>query len=410
MRNFLAILFVVFTSGLSSAQDWYSFDSINNTSVYSLESIEIDQESNTALINQVSRIGIIKDDGVKTTIGSGGTVDFQYGFGSEYTVKAHYHDGKVYNVSGTYGLHRMSFNPVFKDTILHNFDVENVFVDNDTLWVSGDNPGDPTKIVNESIHQPFVMYREFLIKYKGQVYGHSRNTSDGGFVYHNGTEFIKFKEDNSSILSNYVGGFCTNSEDGIMFVGTKEGISQFNGVTFTSITPDNHPDMPYKTVIDIEYDQKNGKLWMILGDTNFNAKTLTSYNGSWETFDHTNTPIDFAEFKDMAVDTLGQIWVGEDREVHVFSTDELQGWLGIKKQEQLELEVNVYPNPSTGIVNIQIAKQGTFTLKVYNSNGQEVYQNSKATGSMELDLPKGIYHYTISDGQTKFKSGKIIRL
>jgi hypothetical protein len=406
MKKLIAIALLLLATGAVKSQDWISLNEVGGTPVY-LHEINIDQATNNVVYNRVYQIMRIKPDGTNELFGNPVDADLQF---SGATLHSQYHNGAIYFVTPEDAVRKIILTPEYKDTVIHSTNIENILMDHDTIWVSGNTLGSSTQIINESIHQPFVSGAHRMIKYKGQVYSHSTTSGNYGVYYHNGIDHIQFSEDNSDILSNYIGGFCTNSEDGILFVGTKVGLSQFNGVTFSNITPDNHPDMPYKTVIDIEYDHKNGKLWMILGDTNFNAKTLTSYNGSWETYDNTNSPIDFDLFKDMAVDTLGQVWVGESNEIHVLNTDELQGWLGIKKQEQLELEVNVYPNPSTGIVNIQIEKQGTFTLKVYNSNGQEVYQNSKATGSMELDLPKGIYHYTVSDGQTKFKSGKIIRL
>jgi hypothetical protein len=70
--------------------------------------------------------------------------------------------------------------------------------------------------------------------------------------------------------------------------------------------------------------------------------------------------------------------------------------------------VNVYPNPSNGVVNIQISELTTETLHyaVYNQFGQLVLNGSVASGNMNysIDLSamaKGIYFVDFTMGMKK---------
>ena len=64
-----------------------------------------------------------------------------------------------------------------------------------------------------------------------------------------------------------------------------------------------------------------------------------------------------------------------------------------------EKTIIVYPNPSTGIVNINIANFNTPTIKIYNVSGQLIYNDDYVTGltySLELKDKPGIYFVEVS--------------
>lgn len=410
-RLIFVFTFCLLTSFVSSAQDWFSFN-VPWTNNLKIETMTTDPISNTIVYNNLWQIEVLKGDGTKFSIaktGYNGDHNFQ---GTSYFTTAYYHIDRVYVVcESSYGLIKMTTEPDFDDVIMYTPGVRNILIDHDTVWLSGSGVQDGSQMINESIYQPFVMGGRHLKKYKGRVYGRSdlSHYSQYGIYYHDGTEFVQFNISNSNLLSDTVGGFCTNYENGILFVGTAQGLSQFNGITFNNITPTTHPEMPYKAVLDAEYDHRNGKLWMVLGDDSLDAKTLTSYDGSWETYDSNNSPIDFNKFVDMVVDTLGQVWFAEEREIHVLNTNQLEGWLATEKLEKEELKVSVYPNPSTGIIHLEIGGEGNYTLEVYYSNGQLIRREENVKKSIDLDLPPAIYHYKLFGGKS-FKTGKIIRL
>ncbi|MCK5776055.1 MAG: T9SS type A sorting domain-containing protein, partial [Bacteroidales bacterium] len=68
----------------------------------------------------------------------------------------------------------------------------------------------------------------------------------------------------------------------------------------------------------------------------------------------------------------------------------------IKEDEKI---IIVYPNPSTGIVNINIANFNTPSIKIYNVSGQLIYNDDYVTGltySLELNDKPGIYFVEVS--------------
>ena len=62
--------------------------------------------------------------------------------------------------------------------------------------------------------------------------------------------------------------------------------------------------------------------------------------------------------------------------------------------------VGVYPNPSTGLVNVAFVNTGKYSVDVLNNLGQTVHSTRmNGTSSMDLsDLPKGVYSLRISNG------------
>jgi hypothetical protein len=77
-----------------------------------------------------------------------------------------------------------------------------------------------------------------------------------------------------------------------------------------------------------------------------------------------------------------------------------------------ESSINIFPNPSTGKFNVQLADNNKeFEITIFNSIGQEVFkQNIKQerTDVNVSDLSKGIYYYTILQNKKPVKKGKLI--
>lgn len=68
-------------------------------------------------------------------------------------------------------------------------------------------------------------------------------------------------------------------------------------------------------------------------------------------------------------------------------------------------KINVYPNPVTDKLNIEINEVGVFTL--YNSAGHEVYRTSELNNIHLSRLPKAMYTYSIQTDKNAY-SGKLM--
>ncbi len=59
-----------------------------------------------------------------------------------------------------------------------------------------------------------------------------------------------------------------------------------------------------------------------------------------------------------------------------------------------ELEISVYPDPSTGLFNVSLGQAIPVTLKIYNLLGQVVHQQTSNELSFQVDMrsqPTGMY-------------------
>ena len=84
--------------------------------------------------------------------------------------------------------------------------------------------------------------------------------------------------------------------------------------------------------------------------------------------------------------------------------------------QNIENEINVYPNPSTGeniyfVFEAPALVHGTISLWVYDVNGKEVYQ-TELPGSpgfvLSIPLSNGTYIYKITDRQNFIRTGQLI--
>lgn len=92
--------------------------------------------------------------------------------------------------------------------------------------------------------------------------------------------------------------------------------------------------------------------------------------------------------------------------------------IGTTSTEQVELEkisAHVFPNPTSGIFNLNLynylPQQGK--LYLYNANGQLLFSKRIYNGANQVDIsnqPPGIYIYKISDGNNEIMTGKVVKL
>ncbi len=81
--------------------------------------------------------------------------------------------------------------------------------------------------------------------------------------------------------------------------------------------------------------------------------------------------------------------------------------LGISEENQLE-EISVYPNPTRGLIHINLGKLKKFDLKIVNVIGELIYQDNDIQGAkyeLELNTPAGVYFIEINSsiGKKRFK-------
>lgn len=123
-------------------------------------------------------------------------------------------------------------------------------------------------------------------------------------------------------------------------------------------------------------------------------------------FDHTFSGQNFTglvNFEVKSVEFDPELWILSGNNV-VTNVDELHG---------LNLGVKVYPNPSTGEINIKQLNpnQPPSAITIRNSVGQVVFQKdiSKQMETLHLEIPKGVYFYLVSYSTAQSQSiGKVV--
>jgi hypothetical protein len=84
---------------------------------------------------------------------------------------------------------------------------------------------------------------------------------------------------------------------------------------------------------------------------------------------------------------------------------------GVPKMQNLTFIESVYPNPTNGPLNVRLNQFGTFTLELFNQNGelivQETISSDKYTTEL-YDYPSGLYILRIWDENKNYDTRKII--
>ena len=169
--------------------------------------------------------------------------------------------------------------------------------------------------------------------------------------------------------------------------------------------------MPARNVLEIEFDQLD-RLWAVFGDASNKAFALARFdNGTWvEKYDASNCPINFATYRGFEIDTLGNIWVVDDYNLHTLLTPNSPIWLSTVELKK-DVSMNVYPNPSSGKVNIS-STENIESVAIYDCMGRLVYSekmNAAKTQDVDISfLENGNYVLEASSGNFVSRSQLVL--
>jgi hypothetical protein len=90
--------------------------------------------------------------------------------------------------------------------------------------------------------------------------------------------------------------------------------------------------------------------------------------------------------------------------VEIYIDDPQDCFVGIKPAQKKEAHINIYPNPSSGIIHLETDQEdplGEMSVILYNLQGQPVHQQTLFNGDQEinLQLPNGVYVLKIRAGE-----------
>lgn len=288
----------------------------------------------------------------------------------------------TYFSDNVYGL--FTFDNFVKNSLLTNSDFRSIKSDFDTIYIvrSGSNAGfykfcnnnvisTSKTVTNLAVKNSFV-YCDIGVL--AQISG--PNSTDWNLLYYD-----------PQYMSGAHHDYKFSRHTDTFYVCGKKGISYaYNYDFLDTIAPNNSVNMPARNVLEIEFDHLD-RLWAVFGDASNKAFALARYdNGTWvEKYDASNCPINFATYRGLEIDTLGNIWVVDNYNLHTLITPNSPQWLSTEALSKI-VSVEVYPNPSSGIVHISSAQNLDF-IAVYDCMGRLVYSEKTANiQSKKLNL------------------------
>ena len=148
----------------------------------------------------------------------------------------------------------------------------------------------------------------------------------------------------------------------------------------------------------------------MFGDGNDVPFALAKLEGNaWtNVFDASNSPIDFFNFLGLEIDTFGNVWVVDNMHLHTLLTPNSPGWLTTNKLEHPSSIFSIYPNPSHGMIHLEINQNTTVTIiEVTDLSGKRL-KSMPYTPELMLNLERGQYFLRLLDGEVILGVEKIV--
>ena len=402
MRNFTLVLALIIFVGNLNSQTWQSIPKRQSFGVKPKQ-FTINPYTNEMWFVTDLHVNMLNTDGVRRSFNDElqGSLyagnDLTFAFTPEHT---YFSD----NVHGLY-----SFDNTIKNLIYPHYGIRSIASNLDTIY-----------LVNSTQNQGYYKYYQNSVlmtslAISGIAAKHTFLYADLGVVAQitgpNVGNFIYLHYD-----PEYLGGQrremkFTRLTDTLYTCG-KMGINfAYNYDFLDTITPNNSINMPTKNVLEIEFDHLD-RLWAVFGDINNRGLALARFdNGTWvEKYDASNCPINFATYRGFEIDTLGNIWVVDDFNLHTLLTPNSPIWLSTVELKK-DVSMNVYPNPSSGTVNIS-STENMESIEVYDCMGRLVYSekmNAAKTQDVDISfLENGNYVLEASSGNVVSRSQLVL--
>jgi hypothetical protein len=299
------------------------------------------------------------------------------------------------------GLYRV--NADFSKTMVYNATYTgHVFSNTDTVYMTLSSPyGYLSYTANGSVLEPMQFDRidaKGSIKYPAYDYSayFMKYTGNGTFGYES---FANIDDD---YLCNQFHDAKFSRLTDTFYVSCAAGISKaINYDFYESITPATTTNMPSANVIEFEFDDLD-RLWAVFATANNVPFALARLDGdTWTNrYDTSNCPVNFANYKGLEIDTLGNLWVSESFYLHTLLTPNSPQWLGTGELSMGKLQA--YPNPALEELTFEFPGVGG-VLQVSSISGALVFRSEGlVAGKLTVNSsswPKGCYVANWSDGE-----------
>lgn len=260
----------------------------------------------------------------------------------------------------------------------------------------------------------------------------------GYVARYNGNTFNVFNSSNNYHLTQYVRDiYCDNTRNLVWFC-TYDGIFKLDNGAITFYNDSTPGIQQYYDAVETIAEDENHNIWFgtVYGallkydGTNFSTTLLpdragnqfvssiafngaTMYisdnlhgvwiyeNNQWDSLNMQNSPIADNWVSDLNVDLRGNLWISHYN--HGIDVYNKNGVALAVTEPTVVLNALVYPNPTTGKINLQWAGNGMADVTVLNIEGKVIYKHTYTENNIMLNLgnqPAGMYVTEIRNNNT----------
>ena len=230
------------------------------------------------------------------------------------------------------------------------------------------------------------------------------NSYNSSLKKFNGTGYVSYSTVDNEYLCGQFNDIKFSPYSDTIYVACAAGVSVGVNYDFVdSITPENTINMPSANVLEFEFDLEN-RMWACFGDVNGDAFALARLDGdTWTNYyDVNNSPINFASYRGIEIDTTGNLWVAATSKTYLLDLGETPVWLGTSEfKEEL---ITLAPNPALDACVLSFPTMEERTVSVVNLQGQVLATYTSQTESFSMDLngwAKGNYLVVIESPNGK---------
>ena len=397
----LLLLLLVCSAGELNAQTWQSIDLNADLSVFPpFEGFKVNPYTNDLWFLNWNKVSCLKEDG------SVNHMDMADVSGDSWSQDIAFTPAYAYFMDEVTGLYRI--NTDYSTTLVYNVNyVGNLSSNNDTIYMTLHSPdGYVAYTSNGSMQQSAIEFDR--VEAKGNV-KYAAYDYDGYFMKYTGVGFAGYEAynliDDEYICSQFHDAKFSRLTD-TFFVSCELGISKAIHYDFgDSIVPSNTLNMPSANVIEFEFDAQD-RIWAVFGDANDVPFAFARLDGNaWTNrYDASNCPVDFATYRGLEIDALGNLWISDNSKLHTLLTSNSPAWLGTAEKVQHTLKA--YPNPAKDNVTLEFPNPAG-VLQITTISGSVMSERQlMISESLSLDVSawnNGCYIATWSDGERKLQ-------
>jgi hypothetical protein len=378
-------------------QSWKSISKINAYEIEPYRQFKIDPYRNSIWFVQDLKVSVIENSGTihkftSTELGE---------LWSNDKLKFVFTPSNIFYNINVFGFHSFTnYSSVLVDSSF--CDYLNMTNNNDTVFITMANQTGFRKFADNTSEIFNKNYTE--INAKGQfIYGN--NGSSVIYKYEPITNTSTILNSDPQYLWTIFHDTKFSRHSDTLYVAGKKGISfAFNYDFLDTITPNNTSNMPSPNVLEIEFDHED-KLWAVFGDASDVPFSLAKLEGStWvHQYDANNSPIDFNNYLGMEIDTLGNVWVVDNMNLHTLLTESSPAWLSTVELKPTAT-FSLQPNPTNDFIELTTEKP-TGAYQLLDAQGRIIITEKIHSSQQLIDLSNlqsGVYFIAIDENVKRF--------